>query len=159
MSNIPANFTDGSFTLTDDNANSATLLMSQGDLTVSGLVPDGRELVVSQSQGATVGLRKGQRSYPTISVTAILAGPSAAFQIQALGETATFTSTTVDIGDYAANDFDFSFDYAAETRDITGEDAVLTSIEITEGDTSTIAFTFQIVGPMSFDGTAVVSSR
>jgi hypothetical protein len=29
MSNIPANFTDGSFTLTDDNANSATLLMSQ----------------------------------------------------------------------------------------------------------------------------------
>jgi hypothetical protein len=70
MSNIPANFTDGSFTLTDDNANSATLLMSQGDLSISGLVPDGRELVVSQSQGATVGLRKGQRAYPTISVTA-----------------------------------------------------------------------------------------
>jgi hypothetical protein len=89
MSNIPANFTDGSFTITDDAANSATLLMSQGDLTVSGLVPDGRELVVSQSQGATV----------------------------------------------------------------------LTSIEITEGDTSTIAFTFQIAGPMSFDGTVVVSSR
>ena len=43
MSNIPANFTDGSFTITDDagSPNSATLLMSQGDLSFSGLVPDG----------------------------------------------------------------------------------------------------------------------
>ena len=49
--------------------------------------------------------------------------------------------------------------FGAESRDITGEDAVLTSIEVTEGDTSTIAFTFQIAGPMSFDGTVVVSSR
>jgi hypothetical protein len=159
MSNIPANFTDGVFTLTDDNANSATLLMSQGDLSVSGLVPDGRELIVSQSRGATVGVRKGARAYPTLSVTAILAGPSAAFQILALGETASFTSTSVDLGDYAACDFDFSFDYGAETRDITGEDAVLTGIEITEGETSTISFSFQIVGPMQFDGTDVVSAR
>ena len=159
MSNIPANFCDGVFTITDDNSNSATLLMSQGDLSFSNLVPDGRELVVSQSRGATVGVRKGARAYPTISVSAILAGPSAAFQVLALGETAGFTSTTVDIGDYAANDFDFSFDYGAESRDITGEDAVLTSIEITEGDTSTIAFTFQIAGPLSFDGTVVVSAR
>ena len=56
MSNIPANFTDGVFTLTDDNSNSATLVMSQGDLSFSNLVPDGRELVVSQSRGATVGV-------------------------------------------------------------------------------------------------------
>ena len=48
MSNIPANFCDGVLTLTDDNANSATLLMSQGDLSFSGLVPDGRALIVSQ---------------------------------------------------------------------------------------------------------------
>jgi len=65
----------------------------------------------------------------------------------------------VDLGDYAAVDFDFSFDYNAETRDITGEDAVLTAIEITEGETSTISFTFQIVGPVAFDGTTVVSAR
>lgn len=159
MSNIPANFTDGVFTITDDNSNSATLLMSQGDLSFAGLVPDGRELIVSQSRGATVGVRKGARAYPTISVSAILAGPSAAFQILALGETAGFTSTTVDLGDYAGVDFDFSFDYNAETRDITGEDAVLTAIEITEGETSTISFTFQIVGPVAFDGTTVVSAR
>jgi len=159
MSNIPANFTDGVFTITDDNSNSATLVMSQGDLSFAGLTPDGRELIVSQSRGATVGVRKGARAYPTISVSAILAGPSAAFQILALGETAGFTSTTVDLGDYAAVDFDFSFDYNAETRDITGEDAVLTAIEITEGETSTISFTFQIVGPVAFDGTTVVSAR
>jgi hypothetical protein len=159
MSNIPANFTDGVFTLTDDNSNSATLLMSQGDLSVGGLVPDGRELIVSQSRGATVGARKGARAYPTVSVSAILAGPSAAFNLLALGETAGFVSTTVDIGDYAACDFDFSFDYGAESRDITGEDAILTSIEITEGETSTIAFTFQIIGPMAVDGTDVVSAR
>lgn len=159
MSNIPANFTDGVFTLTDDNSNSATLVMSQGDLSVGGLVPDGRELIVSQSRGATVGARKGARAYPTVSVSAILAGPSAAFNLLALGETAGFTSTTVDIGDYAACDFDFSFDYGAESRDITGEDAILTSIEITEGETSTISFTFQILGPMAVDGTDVVSAR
>jgi hypothetical protein len=161
VSNIPANFTDGSFTITDDAAgpNSATLLLSQGDLSFSNLVPDGREAIVSQSRGATVGIRKGARAYPTISVSAILAGPSAAFQILALGETAGFTSTTADLGDYAAVDFDFSFDFGAETRDITGEDAFLTAIEITEGETSTISFTFQIAGPVSFDGTAVVSAR
>ena len=158
MSNIPANFTDGVFTLTDDNSNSATLVMSQGDLSFGGLVPDGRELIVSQSRGATVGARKGARAYPTLSVTAILAGPSAAFQILALGETAGFTSTTVAIGDYAACDFDFSFDYGAETRDITGDDAICTAIEITEGETSTISFTFQILGPVQFDGTDVVST-
>lgn len=161
MSNIPANFTDGAFTITDDAAgpNSATLLLSQGDLSFSNLVPDGREAIVSQSRGATVGIRKGARSYPTISVSAILAGPSAAFQMLALGETVGFTSTTADLGDYAAVDFDFSFDFGAETRDITGEDAFLTAIEITEGETSTISFTFQIAGPVSFDGTAVVSAR
>jgi hypothetical protein len=161
VSNIPANFTDGSFTITDDagSPNSATLVMSQGDLSFSNLVPDGRELVVSQSRGATVGVRKGARAYPTISVSAILAGPSAAFQVLALGETAGFTSTTVDLGDYAANDFDFSFDYGAETRSITGDDAVLTSIEVTEGETSTISFSFQIVGPVVFDSETVVSSR
>lgn len=159
MSNIPANFTDGVFTITDDNSNSATLVMSQGDLSFAGLTPDGRELIVSQSRGATVGVRKGARAYPTISVSAILAGPSADFQILALGETAGFTSTTVDLGDYAAVDVDFSFDYNAESRDITGEDAVLTAIEITEGETSTISFTFQIVGPVAFDGTTVVSAR
>lgn len=162
MSNIPANFTDGSFTITDDaggGPNSATLLMSQGDLSFSGLVPDGRELIVSQSRGATVGVRKGARAYPTISVSAILAGPSAAFQVLALGETAGFTSTTEDLGDYAAVDFDFSFDFGSETRSITGDDAVLTSLEITEGETSTISFSFQIVGPVSFDSEVVVSAR
>ena len=94
MSNIPANFTDGTFSITDDNSNSATLVMSQGDLSFSGLVPDGREAIVSQSRGGTVGIRKGARAYPTISVSAILAAPSAAFQVLALGKTAGFQSTT-----------------------------------------------------------------
>lgn len=158
MSNIPANFTDGVLTITDDNGNSATLLMSQGDLSFDNLTSDGRELVVSQSRGAVVGLRKGARAIPSMSGTAILAGPSADFQLLALGKTAGFISTAADIGDYPAVDFDFSFDYNAETRDITGDDATVT-VSISEGETSTISFAFQIHGPMEFDGTSVVLAR
>jgi hypothetical protein len=158
VSNIPANFTDGTVSITDDNSNSATLVMSQGDLSFSGLVPDGREAIVSQSRGGTVGIRKGARAYPTISVSAILAAPSAAFQVLALGKTAGFQSTTSLIGDYPAVNFDFSFDFGAETRDLTGDDAFLTSIEITEGETSTISFSFQIAGPVSADGTVLIPS-
>ena len=66
MSNIPANFTDGVFTITDDNSLSATLLMSNGDQALSGLVTYGRAQVVTESRGAVVGLRKGARAFPTI---------------------------------------------------------------------------------------------
>jgi hypothetical protein len=159
VSNIPANFTDGVLTITDDNSNSATLVMSQGDLSFSGLTPEGRELVVAQSRGAVVGLRKGARTLPQMTVTAILAGPSAAFQMLVLGKTAGFTSVAADLGDVEAFDFDFSFDYGAETRDMTGDDVVCTDITITEGDISTIAFTFQIHGPLEFDGTSIITSR
>ena len=162
MSNIPANFTDGVFTITDDKLgtpNSATLLMSNGDQSLSGLLPNGRAQVVTESRGAVVGLRQGARAFPTISVSATLAGPAAAFQELALGKTSGYVSTTVDIGDMVAVDFDFSFDYNGETRSYSGEDMVLTSMEITEGEVSTITFEFTIYGPLLLDAVTVISAR
>jgi hypothetical protein len=159
MSNIPANFTDGVFTITDDNSLSATLLMSNGDQALSGLVTYGRAQVVTESRGAVVGLRKGARAFPTISVSATLAGPAAAFQSLALGKTATAISTTLDIGDLFGVDFNFSFDYGAETRSYSGEDMVLTSMEITEGEVSTISFEFTVYGPLSLDAVVVIAAR
>ena len=159
MSSIPANFTDGVFTLTDDNSNSEQLLLGLGTTQISGLVPDGRELEVYQSQGAVTGARKGARVFPTITVNAQLAGPSVAFHKLALGVTATFTSTTVDIGDYPTNDCDFSFDYGSEARDITADDLALTGFEVQEGSPSTVQMTFQILGPYRMDGQTYISAR
>ena len=159
MSAIVSNFTDGVFTLTDDNSNSASLALSNGDLQVSGLVPDGREAEVYQSRGATSGVRKGQRVYPTLSVSGQLEGDNQAFHDLAMGVTVGFTSTLAALGDYPANDGDFSFDYGAESRDLVMDDLILTSWELQEGSPSTLSLSFQVVGPISYNGTAYVSSR
>jgi len=159
MSAIPANFTDGAFTISDDAGNSATLLLSNGDLSVTGIKADGRATTKSESRGALVGLRKSARAYPQISVTAILSAPLGDFERLALGIIAGFTSTTADIGDVPTNNFDFSFDYNAESRDITGDDIELIGLDYTEGDNSSISFTFEINGPMLVDGETVISSR
>lgn len=159
MSAIVANFTDGVFTLTDDNSNSASLALSNGDLQVSGLVPDGREAEVYQSRGATSGVRKGQRVYPTLSVSGQVEGDNQGFHDLAMGLTIGFTSTLADLGDYPANDGDFSFDYGAEARAITMDDLILTSWELQEGSPSTISLSFQIVGPLNYNAKAYISSR
>jgi hypothetical protein len=159
MSQIPSNFTDGVFTITDGAAHSATLLLSNGDLAVTGIRPDGRATTKSESRGALVGLRKSARAYPQITVSAILACPLGDFEKQALGILGGFVSTSADIGDVPTNDFDFSFDYNAESRDITGDDLELLSLDYNEGDNSTISFTFEINGPMAVDGTTVITSR
>ena len=159
MSSIPANFTDGVLTLTDDASHSATLALSMGDLKVSGLVPDGRALEVYESRGAVVGARKGARARPTLSVAAILAAPSADFHRLAMGTTSGFTSTTADIGDYDANDLSFTFNYGAESRSITADDVILTGWEMSEGSPSTVALTFEILGPLELDGITIIGSR
>ena len=76
-----------------------------------------------------------------------------------MGKTSGYVSTTVDIGDMVAVDFDFSFDYNGETRSYSGEDMVLTSMEITEGEVSTITFEFTIYGPLLLDAVTVISAR
>lgn len=159
MSNINGNFTDGVFTLDDDGANSQTLLLSNGDWKLSGLVPGGRQIEVSETRGATTGLRQGPRAYPTITVSAKLAAPLADFQKLALGESSGFISTTADIGDARTNDGDFSCNYGAESRTFAFDDLLLTALEYSEGSPNTIAFTFQIIGPVVIDGVTVIDAR
>ena len=43
--------------------------------------------------------------------------------------------------------------------DITAEDVALTGIEETAGSPNSVNYTFTIYGPLSIDGTAVITSR
>ena len=159
MSTIPSNFTDGVFTITDDNANSATLQCSNGDQALTGVVPNGRAVTASESRGALKGLRQAARAFPQLTVSAVLSAPADAFVLLATGLTGGFTSVAADIGDGVAVDFDMSFDYNAESRDYSGEDALLTGLDYNEGDPSNISFTFTIYGPLDVDGNAVIPLR
>lgn len=153
MSNTQASFVDGQVTITDDAGNSEALLLSEGDFSLSGVVPAGRALNLGETRGELTGARKGERTYPTISVSGKLSSPTAAFNMLALGLTAGFVSVTADIGDYPAVDFDFSFDYQAESRSYSGDDLVLTDFSSEEGSPySKVSFTFQILGPLRSTG-------
>jgi hypothetical protein len=153
MSTIHANFTDGSFTVTDDAAHSEALELAEGDFTLAGLLPDGRASDEGESRGHLTGIRKGARAYPTVTVTAKLSSPARPFNMLAIGATAGFTSTSVGIGDYATVDAVFSFAYGAETRKYTMDDLKLTDFTVTEGSPySTVAFSFEVKGPMTTTG-------
>lgn len=149
MSTINGNFVDGVFTITDNAAHSATLLLSEGDFSLGPIAQDGHEITVSQTRGAVSGARKAARVLPTITVTGKLSDPGDAFVKLAQGLTAGFVSVVADIGDAIGVDWDFSFDFGAEVRDYNGDDAILTEMTVSESDPSTIAFTFQLLGPIS----------
>ena len=156
MSAIQASFTDGVLTATDGGGNSATLALSQGDLSIDGILPDGRELVKGETRGALTGVRKGARAYPTMKVTGKLAAPNDTFQALARGTTAGYVSVLADIGDYKGCDFVFSFNYGAELRSYYGDDIVCTGMATAEGSPSTISYTFEILGPLySKDSTGI----
>ena len=159
MSTIPSSFIDGVFTITDDGGNSEILQCSNGDQALTGVMPNGRVVTPSESRGALCGLRQAARAFPQLPVSAILSAPASDFVKLALGLTAGFTSVAADIGDGVAVDFDMSFDYLAESRDYSGEDAVLTGLDYNEADPSNISFTFTIYGPMDIDGEAVIPLR
>ncbi|MCP4733036.1 MAG: hypothetical protein GY873_02480 [Bosea sp.] len=158
-STIAGNFTDMTITGTDDAANSESLLAPQGDWALSGMVPDGREAEVYQSQGAVTGIRKGPRVLPTLSVSAELRDPSQAFHKLIMGVTAGFTSVSVDIGNYPCIDLDLSFDYGATARTIAAEDAYLTEWNPQAGSPNIVSMTFTIAGPVTVDGETYVSTR
>lgn len=159
MSLIPSSFSDGVLTITDDGGNSATLQLSQGDTAVSGLIDGGRTPTESQSRGRFVGLRKGQRVAPTLTINAILSSPSDPFHKLMLGKTVGFVSTSADIGDVATVDGTFSFNYGAESRNLTFDDAYCSAFDIAEGDPSTVSITLTIVGPVEVDGVSIIAQR
>lgn len=152
MSTIPSNFADGVWTITDDAGHSATLALSAGDFTISGLTPAGRAVTVTESRGAVVGARLAARARPTFSGSATLSSPAAAFQMLAMGETSGFVSVLATIGDAVGVDMAFSANYGAESRSWAIQDAVINSIELKEGDPSTVTYSGEILGPVSVTG-------
>jgi hypothetical protein len=152
MSAIVSNFTDGVITASDDAGHSATLTLSVGDFSLDGLMPDGRQVTVTESRGAVVGARKAARARPTFTMSATLSSPSAAFQMLVLGETSGFTSVLTSIGDAVGFDLAVSMNYGAESRSFAIQDAMCTGISIKEGDPSTISFSGEILGPVSVTG-------
>ena len=159
MSLIPSSFSDGVLTITDDGGNSATLQLSQGDTAVSGLIDAGRTPTEVQSRGRFVGLRKGARVAPTITINAILSSPSDNFHKLMLGKTAGFVSTSADIGDVATVDGTFTFNYGAETRNVTFDDAYCSAFDIAEGVPSTVSITLTVVCPVEVDGVSIIAQR
>lgn len=160
MSNIPGNFTDGTVTGTDDGGHSASLVMGLGEFNIENLLPDGREGEVYQAQGAVVGVRKGARALPTLSLTAVLAQSGSAFAKLAHGQTSGFVSVTADIGDYECIDLVLDRSYGAESRVFYFDDCRLTSYSETGGSPNQVAMTFEILGPVTdSDGNTWVSSR
>lgn len=159
VKDIISSSVDGSVQIDDDNANSATLAKFLGNLAISGLKPDGRASIVGEAQGALTGLRKGARAYPTISFSGQCADFDDAFHQLANGETAGFTSTTADIGDFPTVNLTFSADYSTDTREIVADDCELDGWEITQGDVTEVSFSVIVRGPLTIDGTTYISSR
>jgi len=159
MSYIPATFADGVLTITDDGGHSASITLSDGTQSLSGLVPSGREQIDVQSRGAWVGSRLGQRVFPTLTVSGTLSTPGEAFHLLAAGLTAGFVSTAAALGDVPHVDGSWVFDYGAESRDVTFDDASLTDLSFTEGAPSTVSITLTIKGPTEIDGSAIIPSR
>lgn len=160
MSAVVSNFTDGTFTVTDDAGHSATLALAEGDFSLTYDAQDGREVSYYQTRGVISGVRKGARKIGTLTMSAKLADPGAGFQQLVQGKTSGYVSTTADIGDANAVDWDFSFDYGAQARAYYGEDMVVTEIKVDEGDPSKITFSADLIGPIysndSTNGTVVL---
>lgn len=164
MSNIHANFRDGSLTIQDDASHSATLSLAEGDLSIEYSAQDGAETSTYETRGHITGRRKAKRSQVKISFSAKLADPGDSFIRLAEGRTSGYVSTEADIGDANSVDWSFTFNYGAQVRRYYGEDLVFETISIKEGDPSTISFSATCDGPCySQDSTngiiTLVSSR
>ena len=155
----PRNFIDATVTIDDDAANSSAVPLLIGSTAIAGIVPDGRELEVYQTQGATTGARKGARVHPEITVEAQVHRLDGDFYQQAMGDLAGFVSVTADIGDYPANDITIDESYSADTRKIEAEDCILTGWSYTAGSPGQVSMTFQVIGPLKIDGVIYIPSR
>jgi hypothetical protein len=65
--------TDGSITLLDGTGTPVTIVVpfTQGDLTIDGLSKDLREVVAYQSRGTLHSIRYGDKTFPTVTFTAM----------------------------------------------------------------------------------------
>lgn len=109
-SNVIKHFTDGSVTFKDATSPSPVTLVvpfTMGDVAISGLAQDalGRATNAYEARGVLVGLRRGAREYPTVSMSLMLPDLSDATNttpldfIRKKGAYATNVSTSAALGD------------------------------------------------------------
>jgi|11BtaG_2_1085332.scaffolds.fasta_scaffold46821_1 hypothetical protein len=160
ISDIPRSFDDGTFTTTDDGANSATIEGITGTYTLSNVYPDGREPIIGQTQGAVSAARRGNRVFPTISIQ----GQARRFDTDAhkivYGTIAGYVSVLADIGDQKGFDLQLDEDYSTDTRQILAEDCTAT-MEYTQSEGEIASFSIEITvhGPLTIDGVTYIASR
>ena len=160
IGDIPRSFDDGTFTTTDDGANSATIEGITGTYTLSNVYPDGREPIVGQTQGAVSAARRGNRVFPTISIQ----GQARRFDTNAhkivYGTIGGYVSVMADIGDTKAFDVQLDENYSTDTRQILAKDCTAT-MEYTqsEGEIATFSIEITVHGPLTIDGVAYIASR
>lgn len=156
-------FVDGSLTATDDagTPHSGTLGGMTGTYSVSGIKPNGREVIVAQSQGAVFGVRQGARAFPTITIEAHAVRFDSDFDKLVRGTTSGFVSVMADIGDAVAVNLDLSEDYSTDTRGVLAEDCVLDTMapSMSDGESGKVQYTFIVHGKLTIDGDVVIAGR
>ena len=150
---IVKNFADGALTGDDAGGHSNTLLYSQGNLSVSGLRSDGRNVSHYESRGSRTSSRMTTRAYAQVTVSRQYpeAYAPAGMKELALGRTAGFVSTTAATGDIDTIDLTFTSHYDAETHTWVFEDCEAEA-GFTEGDPSEESFTWNCLGKITLDG-------
>lgn len=159
-STIIKHFTDGSLTVKDGTGTPVTLSIpfTMGDFALSGLNQARRATNVYETRGQLVGLRKGAKSFPTGSFSAMIADYSDATNttlIDFLNKQNSYSanaSTTTALGDVYTVDFVFTVEGTdlgdAADHVITLEDCDC-SMDISEGEPNSLSVSFTVYGAVS----------
>lgn len=154
---IPKHFTDGEISFADGTGTPVTLTLplGEGDVKVSDLVPDQRDVHVYYARADLVGLRLGKRKPVNVSFSAILGdlsdgtdGTAADFCLQR-GSYSGNTSTTTALGDVYTIDITLTMTYAG---DAAAHTVPLTDVHVTmaieEGEPTKLTFSGICYGGM-----------
>lgn len=163
MSQIVKHQFDGSITLKDGTGTPVTLTVqfSNGDFTVDGLQESDRAPIAYETRGALVSLRKGARSYPTGSFSAMMTAFTDATHktvydwVNRRGSYSANVSTTVAKGDLYTSDIVLTVEGTdlGDSADhvFTLEDCHL-SMGASEGEPNTFSLSFTVYGAITATG-------
>jgi hypothetical protein len=158
-STVIKHYTDGSITLSDGTGTPVTLDVpfSTGDLSITGLAQQLREVVAYQTRGVLNSIRLGARTFPTISFTAQIADYSDATDTTAIDfflKQAAF-SGNVSVSDNATEVYTLDIVLTVEGTDHgDSADHVLTAknvhctIDVAEGEPNTLTVNGTVYGGM-----------
>lgn len=163
MSQIVKHQFDGSITLKDGTGTPVTLTVqfSNGDFTVDGMQESDRAPIPYETRGALVSLRKGARSYPTGSFSAMMTAFTDATHktlydwVHRRGQYTALVSTTTAKGDLFTSDIVLTVE-GTDVGDsvdhvFTLEDCHI-SMGMSEGEPNTFSLSFTVYGAISATG-------